>query len=128
MSVLDAVIALGVGLSAGLYAGLLGVGGGIIMVPALVLALGQDQQVAQGTSLLVIIATAVAGTAASSRRGLLDRPLVLTLGIAGMVGAGVGALVAVRVLDETTLRRVFGAVLILIAVRLATGRSAPKEM
>ncbi len=122
MSGLDVIIALVTGLVAGTYAGLLGVGGGIIMVPSLVILLGQDQQVAQGTSLLVIVATALAGTAANARRGLLDRRLAILLGLGGVAGTIAGALLALRVLDESTLQRVFGAVLVLIAVRLAFAR------
>lgn len=122
MSGLDVIIALATGLVAGTYAGLLGVGGGIIMVPSLVILLGQDQQVAQGTSLLVIVATALAGTAANARRGLLDRRFAILLGLGGVAGTVAGALLALRVLDESTLQRVFGAVLVLIAVRLALAR------
>ena len=122
MSVADVAIALGVGLAAGVYAGLLGVGGGILMVPAMVILLGQDQHVAQGTSLLVIIATAFAGTRANVRRGLLERRPALLLGAGGAIGAVAGSLLALEVFDALVLRRIFGVVLLLIALRMAIPR------
>jgi uncharacterized membrane protein YfcA len=125
MSVGEFVIALTTGLVAGAYAGLLGVGGGIVMVPAMVLLLGVDQQVAQGTSLLVIIVAAVAGTVANQRRGLLDRRVSLLLGAGGVAGSVVGALLALRVFDEAVLRRVFAVVLIVVGLRLARARPSP---
>jgi hypothetical protein len=115
---MDAVVALIAGLVAGTYAGLLGVGGGIVMVPALTILLAQGQQVAQGTSLLVIIATAIAGTRANARRGLLDRPLATVVGAAGTAGAAIGSLLAVHVLGPEALRRVFGVLLLLVAARM----------
>lgn len=119
MSVGDAFVALAVGLVAGAYSGLLGVGGGIIMVPAMVLLLSQSQHVAEGTSLLVIVPTAIAGTRASLRRGLVRRREALLLAAAGVAGAVGGAVVALEVIaDERVLRRVFGGVLLAVAARL----------
>ena len=126
MTVVDLAIAIGVGLAAGAFAGLLGVGGGIVMVPALVLLLEQEQHVAQGTSLLVIIATAAAGTVANARRGLLDVRLATLIGAGGVAGAVVGALLATELLDAATLRRIFGVVVLLIAARLLV-RQRPAE-
>ncbi|MFA5890585.1 MAG: sulfite exporter TauE/SafE family protein [Actinomycetota bacterium] len=110
-------VAFGVGLLAGVYAGLLGVGGGIVMVPAMTILLGQAQHIAQGTSLLVIIATASAGTAANLRRGLLDVRVGAWLGVGGAVGAVIGALLA-RSIPEAALGRAFGAFVILVAIQL----------
>jgi hypothetical protein len=126
VSLPEILIALSTGLVAGVYAGLLGVGGGIIMVPAMVLLLGQDQQVAQGTSLLVIIATGLSGSWANARRALIDRPVALILAVGGVAGTIAGAVLALRVLDEAVLRRIFGALLVMMAVRLAVRR--PREI
>ena len=92
------------------------------MVPAMVILLSVDQQVAQGTSLVVIVATAAAGTFANSRRGLVDLRLAVLLGAGGTAGTVVGALFALRVLDAQTLRRIFGVTLLLVAARMAVRR------
>lgn len=127
MSVPEILIALATGFVAGAYAGLLGVGGGIIMVPSLVILLGVEQQSAQGTSLLVIIAAAATGTVANAKRGSLDARIALLLGGGGAAGAVGGALLALRVLDETTLRRIFGVVLLIVGARLARTPRAPRD-
>lgn len=127
MSAAEVIVAVATGLVAGVYAGLLGVGGGIIMVPSLVILLSVDQQIAQGTSLLVIVATSAAGTIANRRRGLIDVRLALLLGAGGCAGAVVGSLLALRVLDADTLRRIFGVVLLALAARLALRRRAKPD-
>jgi len=118
------VIALIVGLIAGASAGLFGVGGGFLMVPAMVLLLDQSQHVAQGTSLLVIVPTTLVGTALNVRRRNVDLPLLVPLAVAGIVGAVLGALASVR-LDPDTLRRIFGIVMILVSLRLFVRRRLP---
>ncbi|HEX9776077.1 MAG TPA: sulfite exporter TauE/SafE family protein [Actinomycetota bacterium] len=127
MSGADVVIAVLTGLVAGGYAGLLGVGGGIVMVPVMVILLGLEQQVAQGTSLVVIIVTATAGTVANARRKQLDGRLAALLGIGGVAGSVAGALLAVQVLGEDALKRVFGAVLVTVAVRMLVPALRPRE-
>lgn len=83
-----------VGVAAGALAGLLGVGGGIIMVPGLVLLTGDDADIARGTSLLVIILTALTATVTNWRNGLVDVRIALVAGLvgvpAGLVGAALG--------------------------------------
>lgn len=118
-------MAVAVGLAAGAFAGLMGVGGGILMVPALVILLDQSQHVAQGTSLVVIVATAAAGTLANARRGFVERRSAALLAAGGVAGSVFGALLALRVLDETVLRRIFGAFVIVVALRMLVGR--PEE-
>lgn len=122
MSAGDAFAALGIGLISGTYAGLLGVGGGIVMVPGMVLLLAVPQHVAEGTSLLVIIPTAVSAVAAYGRRGLVDLRVSAWLAAGGVGGAVAGALVALNAVpEEGTLRRIFGVFLLLAAARLAFG-------
>ena len=119
----DVLIALAVGLIAGAAAGLLGLGGGFLMVPAMVVLLGEPQHVAQGTSLLVIVPTTLVGTVANVKRGNLGGRFLVPLGVAGVLGAAAGALASTAI-DEVVLQRVFGAVLIVISVRLLFQRSA----
>jgi hypothetical protein len=83
-----------VGIAAGTLAGLLGVGGGIIMVPGLVLLTGDDADIARGTSLAVVIVTALTATVTNLRNGLVEVRVALLAGLvgapAGLVGAAVG--------------------------------------
>ncbi len=83
-----------VGVAAGALAGLLGVGGGIIMVPGLVLLTGDDADTARGTSLLVIVLTALTATVTNWRNGLVDVRIALVAGLvgvpAGLAGAALG--------------------------------------
>ena len=83
-----------VGVAAGMLAGLLGVGGGIIMVPGLVLLTGDDADTARGTSLVVVVFTALTATVTNWRNGLVDVPVALVAGLvgapAGLVGAAIG--------------------------------------
>jgi uncharacterized membrane protein YfcA len=106
-----------VGLAAGFLAGLLGVGGGILMVPAMVMLLGFDQHVAQGTSLLVIIPAAVSGSWTHYRGHQFALRDASALAAGGMVGAIVGAVFALS-LDDELLRRLFGLFLLASAARI----------
>jgi uncharacterized protein len=113
----SALVLVAVGVAAGTLAGLLGVGGGVVVVPALTLLFGVPLVVAKGTSLLVIVPTAVAGTLRNRRAGLV------ALGAAGVVGgAGIAsAFAASRLslgLDPTVSSALFAALLVVVAVRL----------
>jgi uncharacterized protein len=107
----------GFGLFTGGAAGLLGVGGGIMMVPFLTLLAGVSQHVAEATSLLVVLPTAVVATVVLSRKGVGDVRLALRFGALGATGGIVGALVALA-LPAHVLRLVFAVFLAAIAVRL----------
>ena len=106
-----------IGLAAGLAAGLLGIGGGILLVPAMVLLLGFDQHVAQGTSLLVIIPAAIAGSWTHHRGGRLNLRDAAGVAAGGIVGAVLGSLLALGA-DDLVLRRLFALLLIASAVRM----------
>ncbi|MPZ72092.1 MAG: TSUP family transporter [Nitriliruptorales bacterium] len=105
------------GVVAGGLSALIGVGGGVIMVPAMVLLFGFTQHVAEGTSLLIIIPTAVVGAVRHSRHGYTDWRLGLALGAGGIVGAIPGAAVALR-LDAEVLQRLFAIFLLLTSAHL----------
>jgi len=110
-------LALALGVAAGVLSGLFGVGGGILFVPALV-ALGLGQLEAQATSLLAILPTVAAGAWNQRRYGNLRPRLALQLGVASIAGVGAGALIAIS-LPEEVLRRLFAALLLVVAARLA---------
>lgn len=101
----------------GVAAGMLGVGGGILMVPFLTLALGVSQHGAEATSLVVVLPTAVAASLELRRRGVGDLGVSLRFGMVGALGAAAGALLALA-LPAGTLRVVFAAFLALVGLRL----------
>lgn len=109
------LVALGVG--AGVLSSILGIGGGIVLVPALVLGLGFSQHAAEGTSLAVIIPTALLGAIRHTRRGYTDWRTGLTIGLGGMAGAPAGALVALAV-EALALQRLFAVLLLVLGLRL----------
>lgn len=121
MTPLDFLELAAIGLAAGFAAGLLGVGGGIVMVPAMVLVLGFDQHVAQGTSLVVIIPAALAGSVTHYRNGRVSLRDAALLAMGGIGGAVVGSITALSV-DDTVLRRLFGAFLLIVAAQLVIQR------
>jgi uncharacterized protein len=118
-----------VGTVAGAMAGLLGVGGGIVMVPGLVLLASLSQAVAKGTSLLVIIPTALVGTVSNLRHGQVDKRVALVAGASGVASSFVASMLSVR-LDPLLSSVLFGILLVAVAVRLllsARGHPVPGE-
>ena len=114
---MTAVVLIVVGLLAGTMAAALGVGGGIIFVPALVVLLDFSQHEAQGTSLVVIIPTAVIATIVHARRGRVAWRIALPVAVGGGVGALAGASLALN-LDGELLSRFFAALLLVLAARM----------
>jgi len=112
----DVLLILG-GLGAGFLSGTIGIGGGLLFVPTMTIGFGLSQAVAQGTSLVAIIPTAIVGGVTHLRQGnVLLRP-ALWMGCGGVVGAVIGALVAVEV-PGPILARFWGAFLVFSAYRL----------
>ena len=121
MTPLELAELVAIGLGAGVLSGLLGIGGGLVMVPAMALILGFDQHVAQGTSLLVIIPAALSGTVTHYRNGRVSLRDAGFLAAGGVVGAVLGSLLALSV-DEAVLRKLFAGFLILVALQIILGR------
>ena len=109
------------GLATGLLASTLGIGGGIIFVPSLVVFFGFEQHIAQGTSLAVILPTAIVGTYLHARRGRVVPRVALLVAAGGVVGGLVGAWAALA-LDPDLLRKLFAGLLVLIAARMFSSR------
>jgi uncharacterized membrane protein YfcA len=105
------------GVFVGAAAGLLGVGGGILMVPFLTLAIGLSQHAAEATSLVVVLPTAVVASLELRRRGIGELATALRFGVVGAAGAVGGALLALT-LPASTLRVVFAVFLGLVGLRL----------
>jgi uncharacterized protein len=112
------VMVAAVGLVGGVLAGLFGVGGGIIFVPALALILGLTQLHAEASSLLAILPTAAVGSWRQYRYGNVDLRAAAFVGIASIGGVQIGVLVA-ESLPEHALRRLFAVLLLVSAAQIA---------
>ena len=110
------------GLAMGTLAGLLGIGGGLLLVPALVLGEGVGQHVAQGISLLVIVPVAIAGVIGYASRGRIAPASIPPTMAGGAVGGVLGALLAHHTRGET-LSRLFGAFLLVVAAQMIFRRA-----
>ncbi|MCE2959907.1 MAG: sulfite exporter TauE/SafE family protein [Akkermansiaceae bacterium] len=113
------LIAIVVGLAAGLISALCGVGGGILMVPAFVLALGFTQQQAIATSLAVIVITSLVASSNNLIKAghLIDWKIVAIVGIASAIAAWFGTDLMHK-LSSQTLTRIFGVVLLVIGAKM----------
>jgi uncharacterized protein len=130
--------AIAIGLAGGIIAGLLGVGGGVLFVPGLVIFLGLDQHHAEATSLLAIVPVALVGTYRQNRYGNVRRDDALLMGVLSVAGAAAGVALA-NALSGALLRDAFAALMVLVAAQLvhrtlresrksppqATARAAP---
>ena len=101
----------------GLLSGVVGGGGGAIMVPLMTGLMGMGQHTAHGTSLVIIVATALAAAVIYALEGTIDWTLVLVLIAGSSAGAYLGAKAAHR-LSAVRLRQVFGTFLVVVAARL----------
>jgi uncharacterized membrane protein YfcA len=117
MSAAAIVVAVCLGLAAGVLAGLFGVGGGILFVPTLVW-LGLGQLEAEATSLLAILPTVAMGAWRQHRYGNLRPRPALVVGGASLGGVALGVAIATS-LPEDLLRRLFGALMVGVAAHLA---------
>jgi uncharacterized protein len=117
------------GAVAGAMAGLLGVGGGIVMVPGMVLLAAASPAVAKGTSLAVIIPTALVATIRNLRHGDVELRTAAVVGVAGVASSFLASILSVR-MDPVLSAVLFGALLVAMAVRLllaARGRPLPGD-
>ncbi len=115
-SVAQTLISLGIGLVGGFFAGLAGIGGGVVNVPAGIFFLGMNQHEAQGTSLIAIVMTAVAGTIANYRNERLVIGEGLTVGAGGAIGSLIGSQLALGA-SEDTLALILGVLVVFVALR-----------
>lgn len=108
---------LALGLVTGVLSGLLGIGGGVIVVPMLIVLFGASDLVAKGTSLLMIIPTAISGTVGNLRRHNVDLPAAAVIGVAACTTTALGARVA-AVVDPAVANVLFALFVSAIAVQL----------
>lgn len=123
-----AILLIAVGLLAGTLAGLLGIGGGVVMVPVMVVVLGMAPVLAKGTSAAVIVPTALMGTIRNRRHRNTDLRTALVIGAFGAVSAVVGASIAEQLSDQVS-NIMFGLLLLAVAItQLLTLRTSDSEL
>ena len=111
------LVALAVGLVAGVLGGMLGIGGGTVTVPAMVLGLDIEQHTAQGIALCAMLAAAVAGTVTHARQGHVKRNVFLLVAPAALAFTFLGAWAA-GLVPADWLTRVFAVVLLVIGIKM----------
>ena len=118
MATQTVLVLLIVGLAAGILSGLVGIGGGIIIVPALVYFLGFSQHEAQGTSLgLLLLPVGILAVMNYYKKGFLDIKVVAIMCVAFFMGAYLGSKISLNI-SEDKLKKFFAVVLILIAGKM----------
>ncbi len=114
----ELLLLVAIGLVSGALASTLGIGGGVVFVPALVLALEFEQHLAQGTSLAVILPTSIVGAIGHAKGKRIDWRVGIPAAAAGLAG-GIGGSQLALAMDPDRLRRLFAVALFVIAARLA---------
>ena len=116
-----------IGLAAGFLSGLVGIGGGIIIVPALVLLLGFTQKQAQGTSLgIMLLPIGILAVIQYYKQGYLNVNYVLIVACAFVVGGFLGSKLALSLSDEK-MKKVFAVILFLISFKMLFFDKAPDK-
>lgn len=118
MSINEVIVLICIGLAAGVFSGMFGIGGGLIMVPAMVFFMGMSHHAAQGTSLGVLVLP-VAAVAAYNyyQQGALNPRFALIMAMSFMVGGYFGSKISLGI-DEVLLKRLFGVLMLVMALRL----------
>ncbi|HVU94652.1 MAG TPA: TSUP family transporter [Puia sp.] len=118
MSIQTIALLVIVGLLAGMLSGLVGLGGGVIIVPALVFLLGFTQHQAQGTSLgILLLPAGIFAVLNYYQKGYIDVKAVLLLFVGFLVGGWLGSKLSLS-LSEAVLKKVFACALVLIAAKV----------
>jgi hypothetical protein len=112
---------IGIGLTTGILSGLLGVGGGVILIPALVGIFHLTIHKAIGTSLAVIVVTAICGSYFHYREGNIDLLRGLYIAIASIIGSKAGVYLS-TILSPLVLKRVFGIFILFIGIKMIVGK------
>ncbi len=112
------IILIIIGIAAGMLGGMVGVGGGIIIVPALVFFLGFSQKMAQGTSLgILLLPVGILGVIQYYKEGYVDMRVVLLISTGFFLGSLLGSKLALS-LSQETVKKIFAILLIIVAVKM----------
>ena len=114
----EILILLAVGLIAGFFSGLVGIGGGIIIVPVLIYFLNMNQKMAQGTTLFMFLfPIGILGVYNYYKGGFVDMKTALIIGLTFVVGSYFGSKVVIGI-DTKVVKQIFGAVLVLVGIKM----------
>ena len=119
------MLLLAIGFVSGIISGM-GIGGGTLLIPALVFIVGTKQQIAQSINLIVFIPSAIAALIVHTKKHNIEKGLLMKLAITGCIGAVAGSLLAVK-LDSDILKRIFGIFLFVIGFYEITSKSKIKS-
>jgi uncharacterized membrane protein YfcA len=127
MSTATVVILILIGLAAGFLSGLIGIGGGVLIVPALVVLAGFSQKMAQGTSLgILLLPVGILAVIQYYKQGYLDLKYVGIISLAFVLGGLLGSKLALSLSDEK-MKKIFAIVMMVIAIKmLFFDKSKPK--
>lgn len=118
MSFTTILILLIIGVITGVMAGMLGIGGGLVVIPALVMVMGMSQQAAQGTSLAMMLPPiGILAAYNYYKAGHVDIKFALLLAFAFIIGSYFGSKIAVH-LPQEVLKKIFGFFLLIVAIRM----------
>jgi hypothetical protein len=118
MVIFQLIILIVVGILAGVLAGTFGIGGAIIVIPALVFILGLSQHEAQGTSLAFMLPpVGILATWNYWKAGHVNWKIALILSLTFLIGAYLGSNISINISDRM-LRKLFGGLLILVALKM----------
>jgi hypothetical protein len=114
------------GFVVGILSGILGIGGGVVVVPVLILLFGASDLVAKGTSLLMMIPTAISGTVGNVRRRNVDLGAAAVIGVSACTTVTLGALTA-NLISPLLANILFAAFIVVIAIQLIVKALKPKR-
>lgn len=119
MSAQTIIVLILVGVAAGMLSGLVGVGGGIIIVPALVYLLGFTQKQAQGTSLgILLLPVGIIAAMQYYKQGHINLSYVAVIAVSFVVGSLFGSKIATTNLSDEKLKRIFAIILMLVSIKM----------
>ena len=119
MSITTLIILIVIGILAGILSGMVGVGGGIIIVPALVYLLGFSQHTAQGTSLaLMLPPIGILGVMNYYKAGALNMKYAMIIAVAFILGGYIGSKISITYFSEETMKKVFGIIMLVASIKL----------
>ena len=118
MSLTTFILLILIGLAAGFLSGLVGIGGGVLIVPALVLFLGFSQKLAQGTSLgILLLPVGILAVIQYYKQGYLNVSFVAVVSVSFVLGSFMGSKLALSISEEK-MKKIFAIVMMLIAVKM----------